>query len=92
MTHDLLMDVIETVGCRIDKIVMDNIEETTYYATIFLRDQNGKALEFDARPSDSIAIALRASAPIYVTENVFEASVADERAHRFREEYYKNGL
>ncbi|MBI1729275.1 bifunctional nuclease family protein [Candidatus Acetothermia bacterium] len=77
LTHDLLQTMVQTLGGELDMVVIDNIQDATYYATIFLRDPNGNVFEVDARPSDSIAIALRMSTPIYISEEVFANSAVD---------------
>ncbi|OGR83083.1 MAG: hypothetical protein A2902_03405 [Elusimicrobia bacterium RIFCSPLOWO2_01_FULL_64_13] len=71
MTHDLFVNVLETLNVQISKIVITELRESTFYASIFLQ-MNGDVQEIDARPSDSIAIALRCSSPLFVDESVFE--------------------
>jgi len=77
LTHDLLQTMLDTLGGELDMVVIDNIQDATYYATLFVRDRNGDVHEIDARPSDSIALALRAESPIYISEEVFAASAID---------------
>ena len=77
LTHDLLQIVIDTLGGELDMVVIDNIQDATYYATLFVRDRNGDVHEIDARPSDSIALALRTESPIYISDEVFDASAID---------------
>lgn len=77
LTHDLLRSVIDTLGGDLDMVVIDNIEDATYYATLFVRDRHGEVFEVDARPSDSIALALRTDSPIYISEEVFSASAME---------------
>lgn len=69
MTHDLVANIIKETGYKVEKIVINDVEKETYYATIYINNGE-KVLEIDSRPSDAIAIAMRASAPIYVTANV----------------------
>ncbi len=71
MTHDLLKHTIEMLGARVEKVVVCDLRENTYYAIIYLKDDE-KTYEIDARPSDAIALALRVDAPIFVDEKVFE--------------------
>ena len=73
MTHDLLNKVIETMGAKIEKIEVCDLRDNTYYALIHLKTDK-KAYTIDARPSDAIALALRAKAPIFVDESVIEKS------------------
>ncbi len=69
MTHDLLMQIVTTIGVTIVKITIDEIIDNTFYAKIYLR-KDEEIIILDARPSDSIAIALRAGSPMYITQNV----------------------
>jgi bifunctional DNase/RNase len=71
MTHDLLRNVIQDLRAQIEKIVVSDLKENTFYALIYLR-VNGDTLAIDSRPSDAIALALRARAPIFVEERVID--------------------
>lgn len=71
MTHDLLDSVIENLGAKIEKIVIDDLKSHTFYAKITLIS-NGQTVEIDSRPSDAIALAVVSNAPIYVAEHIFE--------------------
>jgi len=71
LTHDLLHSVISTLGAKIKSILVNDLQNDTFYAKISF-DFNGKELEIDSRPSDAIAIAVRAKAPIYANEEVLE--------------------
>jgi bifunctional DNase/RNase len=71
MTHDLLGDVIEGLGARIERIVINDLRHHTFYARIHL-SLNGKTVEIDSRPSDAIALGVARQVPIYVAEHVFE--------------------
>ena len=71
MTHDLLRNVIHDLKAEIRKIVVSDLKENTFYALIHL-EINGEPLAVDARPSDAIALALRARAPIYVEDRVID--------------------
>ncbi len=70
MTHDLVISIIEKTGYKLTKVEINDIKKETYFATIFLENDEGKVIEIDSRPSDAIAIAIRIDAPIYVTANV----------------------
>jgi len=77
MTHDLLKNVIQDLRGRIEKIVVSDLKENTFYALIYLT-VGGEVMAVDARPSDAIALALRARAPIFVEEKVIDhAKTAD---------------
>ena len=71
MTHDLLKNVIQDLRATIDKIVVSDLKENTFYALIHLT-VNGEGMAIDARPSDAIALALRARAPIFVEDRVID--------------------
>ena len=71
MTHDLLQSVIENLGARIEKIVINDLKNHTFYAKITL-NINGQAVEIDSRPSDAIALGVASNVPIYVAEHVFD--------------------
>lgn len=77
LTHDLLQNAIDVLGGELDMVVIDHIEDATYFATLFVRDRDGEIHEIDARPSDSIALAVRTGSPIYIAEEVFAASAID---------------
>ena len=71
MTHDLLKNVISDLKADIQKIVVSDLKENTFYALIYLM-VNGEPVAIDARPSDAIALALRAQAPIFVEDRVID--------------------
>lgn len=72
MTHDLLGSVIEALGARIRRITVNRLHENTFYAQLTL-ERDGEEIPIDCRPSDAIALAVQASASIYVAEDVIEA-------------------
>ncbi len=71
MTHDLLRNVIHDLNASVQKIVVSDLQENTFYALIYL-SLAGDTVAIDARPSDAIALALRTRAPIYVEETVID--------------------
>lgn len=71
MTHDLLRNVIQDLEASVVKIVVSDLKENTFYALIYLQ-RNGEVIAIDARPSDAIALALRARVPIFVEEVVID--------------------
>ena len=71
MTHDLLRNVIHDLKASVQKIVVCDLQENTFYALIYL-GLNGDTVAIDARPSDAIALALRTRAPIFVEETVID--------------------
>ena len=74
LTHDLLYSIIESLNARIEKVVVDKLENSTFHAKLFMKSENGDSRIIDARPSDSIALSVRAKAPIFVEEEVLEQS------------------
>jgi bifunctional DNase/RNase len=75
MTHDLLGNMIDALKGKVNRVVITDLRENTFFATIHL-DLSGKPLEIDARPSDAMALALRVKVPILVEETVLDRSSA----------------
>lgn len=73
MTHDLLRNLIDSFGVKVEKVEVCDLRDNTFFAWIHITGEDG-SLKMDARPSDAIALALRAEAPIFVHEQVFEKS------------------
>ena len=71
LTHDLLSSVIDTLGARINSIIVTDLKNDTFYAKIAL-DVDGGQMEVDSRPSDALALAVRVEAPIFVEETVLD--------------------
>jgi bifunctional DNase/RNase len=74
LTHDLLYSAIENLEASIEKVVIDKLEENTFHAKLVLKNVSGEATVVDARPSDSIALAVRAHAPIFVEDEIVKQS------------------
>jgi bifunctional DNase/RNase len=72
MTHDLMHNMLGHVGARIDRVEVHDLRDNTFYAMIVLTCSDGKIVEIDSRPSDAIALALRAQAPIRVARKVID--------------------
>ena len=79
LSHDLMKSLIEALDARVERIVIDDIKENTFYAKVVLQ-HDGEALEIDARPSDSIALALRTNAPIFVSEQIILAETMEDKS------------
>ena len=77
ITHDLLLNAINRLGGTIDRILIDDLWNNTYYAKVSVVS-NGKTIDIDSRPSDAIALSLRAKAPIYMIEGVLEKAAVKE--------------
>ena len=90
MTHDLLKNILEEMTVQVDRIVITELREGTFYAVINMH-RNGTAFEVSSRPSDAIALAVRVNAPIFADEDVLsEASILipsdeEEEVEKFRE-------
>jgi bifunctional DNase/RNase len=71
MTHDLLRSVLSSMEAEVERIVITDLKENTFYASVQLR-YNGRELTVDSRPSDAIALALRTESPIFVSKGVID--------------------
>ena len=74
MTHDLLRNLIVELGVQVDRVVVTSLRDNTFFAVIEMRNSEGDRMVLDSRPSDAIALALRADCPIYVDMEVIKAS------------------
>lgn len=70
-THELLASVIEHMGGRIERVVINDLKDHTFYARLLVR-QDGKVLDIDSRPSDAIALGVATEVPIYVEDHVLD--------------------
>jgi bifunctional DNase/RNase len=73
MTHDLTRNLIQHLNAQLDRVVITELKDDMFFAVLWLH-QGGEALTIDARPSDAIALALRADCPIYVSEQVMQSA------------------
>jgi bifunctional DNase/RNase len=73
MTHDLTRNLIQHLNARLERVVITELKDDTFLAVLFLT-QGDESVTVDARPSDAIALALRADCPIFVSENVLQAA------------------
>jgi uncharacterized protein len=80
LTHDLFYDLLQQLGVTVQSVVITELRESTYFAELIL-GQGDKVITLDARPSDAVAMALRASAPIYVAESVLAQARAAFGSH-----------
>ena len=87
MTHDLFIDIARQSQFEITKVEINDVDEQTYFATVYMYNKLlDKELQIDSRPSDAIAIALRADVPIYVTPNVLAVGVVSTDTERDEQE------
>jgi bifunctional DNase/RNase len=91
MTHDLLSEAIKIFGAKVERVIISDVKEGTFFAVIELKDKEGKKINLDARPSDAIALAVRTKCPIHVAEVVMmqaklvNAEKDEEETKKFRE-------
>jgi len=89
LTHDLLLAVIHATGCKLSRVEITRLADRTFFALLHVESEDG-TLEIDARPSDAIALALRADVPIFVAEEVLaQAQVIDETVEQDEQELEK---
>jgi bifunctional DNase/RNase len=74
MTHDLLRNLITELGVKVERVVVTSLRDNTFFAKIEMVNAKGDRMFLDSRPSDAIALALRADCPIYVDMEVIKAS------------------
>jgi len=74
LTHDLLHNTIGNLDATIERIIIDKLEENTFHAKVVLKTASGVEKIIDARPSDSVALAVRAHAPIFVADEIIKQS------------------
>ena len=92
MTHDLIINIIEQTGYKLEKAELDDVEKDTYYASLVLTKDGEEEVRIDCRPSDAIAVAIRVDAPIYVSAAVLatgavstDPSKDEEEAQEFKD-------
>lgn len=92
MTHDLIVDIIEKTGYRVDRVEINDVEKDTYYSTIYLVNEDNNEITIDSRPSDAIAVAIRVEAPIFVSAKVLaDGSVScDSEKDEAESQEFKN--
>ena len=74
MTHDLMKSVVDTLGAKVSRVLVSDINQHTFFARVYLENpESGEKFDIDARPSDAIALALRTGSPIFVAEKVVVA-------------------
>ncbi|HDI11445.1 MAG TPA: bifunctional nuclease family protein [Candidatus Acetothermia bacterium] len=77
LSHDLMKSIMEAVGAKLEKVVINDLRDNVYIATVYIKTAAGEIRELDARPSDSIALALRMHSPIYIADHVFDKSAIE---------------
>jgi uncharacterized protein len=103
LTHDLMVNMLKAINATVEKIVVSDLKENSYYAIIFIK-HNGQTVELDARPSDSLALAVRLHCPIFIDDKVLkkcpqiDSSITQEEIEKFKtdlksmspEEFFKS--
>src|SRR5438105_13938427 len=85
MTHDLVSDMLERLGAKLVRVTVTERRENTFYAQITVQ-QDGSEIEIDSRPSDAIALAIRAEAPIFAADEVIEESAIEFEGDEINQE------
>src|ERR671934_138670 len=85
MTHDLVTDMLSQLDAQVVRITVTELKENTFYASITVQ-QNGSEIEVDSRPSDAVALAVRADAPIFAADSVIEESAIEFEGEEVNEE------
>lgn len=91
MTHDLIANILENMSIKVEKVVITDLRDNTYFAAIHLR-RDGDAVVVDSRPSDALALAVRARCPMYVSEQVFKKCpellkpISENEVQKFKED------
>lgn len=80
LTHELTLSVMERLGARLHQVEIRDFRDKTFFANLILAGEGGRELAIDARPSDAIALALRAGAPIFATQQVISVAGIEEEA------------
>lgn len=81
LTHDLLISMLEGLNSKIEKIIIDDLDGGVFFARIIVT-RNGAEFEFDARPSDSLALAVRTKSPIFVSKKVMEQASVERDTYK----------
>lgn len=89
LTHDLMINIFKGLGVTVERVIITEVKNSTYFARLILQQQNElgrKILELDARPSDCLALATALKRPIYVTQSLFsQVEDMSEYLHRYNE-------
>ncbi len=90
LTHDLMAGILQETGIAVEKVVVSDLRDNSYYALIYFK-HNGREIIMDARPSDSLALAVRLNCPIYIDEKVLskcpalEGPITQEEIEKFKD-------
>lgn len=84
LTHDLILNILEGLDSKVERVLIDDLNDGIFFARLIIK-RNGETYEFDARPSDSIAIAVRCKAPIFVSKEVMKKASIDREEYSIEE-------
>lgn len=91
MTHDLIKTLLNGMDARVDRVVVSDLKDDTFFAVIWL-EKDGKLMSVDSRPSDALALALRTDCPIYVEDQVLKTSRMTVSAEKDQNEQFRKLL
>jgi len=74
MTHDLMLKIVQELGGKLQRVVIDKLENNTFHAKLHILKEDGQEVVIDSRPSDSVAIALRAQVPVFAEEEILKTA------------------
>jgi uncharacterized protein len=92
MTHDLMTSIFRSAHMSMERVVITDLRDNTYFAEIYLKSPDGTAMVIDARPSDALALAVRSRCQMFVSENVFKKCpellkpISEDEVKKFKEE------
>ncbi len=78
MTHDLLLNIVDALGAKLTRVLIDKLVNNTFHAKLEITSKEGEVKLIDCRPSDSVALAVRFKAPIFVADDVLEKSALQQ--------------
>ncbi len=81
LTHDLLISMLDRMDAKVGKIIIDDLNDGVFFARLIIK-KNGDEMEFDTRPSDGVAIAVRTEAPIYVSRKIMDEASVDRESYK----------
>ncbi len=77
LTHDLLLEVLAALEATLENVCLNRLEQGVCYASLYIRRSSGQTVEVDARPSDSVALAVRTGSPIFIVEEIYDSLVQE---------------
>jgi len=81
LSHDLIQRILHSLAGTLERVVISTVEDGVFHTTLYIRTARNEVKKIDARPSDSIALALRTDSPVYITEDVFQRAAIKPPAY-----------